>query len=128
MYFCHSGCISDNFVLQQFLVPQLFGWTRTGTGKRSNRQTYGWTLDRLLSGNIILDFWQSFDKSCQELGLDSSSFNLMILGQLFPTKDLKSVLCYDTGASLERVRRVHPHPLKFDNGCAAPVLRTGSWY
>ena len=28
------------------------------------------------------------------------------------------------GASLERVRRVHPHPLKLGNGCAAPVLKT----
>ena len=28
------------------------------------------------------------------------------------------------GTTLERVRRVHPHPLKFGNGCAAPILRT----
>ena len=28
-----------------------------------------------------------------------------------------------TGAPLERVRRVRPHPLKFGNGCAAPVLK-----
>ena len=28
------------------------------------------------------------------------------------------------GSSLERVRRVNPQPKKFDNGCAAPVLKT----
>ena len=28
-----------------------------------------------------------------------------------------------SGAQLVRVRRVRPHPLKFGNGCAAPVLR-----
>ena len=27
------------------------------------------------------------------------------------------------GAQLVRVRRVHLHPLKYSNGCAAPVLR-----
>ena len=31
---------------------------------------------------------------------------------------------YIAGTLLERVRRVHPHPLKFGSGCAAPVLRT----
>ena len=33
-----------------------------------------------------------------------------------------------SGATLERVRRVPPHPLKFGNGCAAPVLRTECLY
>jgi len=28
-----------------------------------------------------------------------------------------------SGITLERVRRVHPHPLKSDHGCAAPVLK-----
>ena len=31
------------------------------------------------------------------------------------------IALYPAGALLERVRRVHPHPLKFDNRCA--VLR-----
>ena len=31
---------------------------------------------------------------------------------------------YISGASLERVRRVRPHPVKLGSGCAAPVLRT----
>ena len=28
-----------------------------------------------------------------------------------------------TGITLERVRRVHPHPQFSDHGCAAPVLK-----
>ena len=32
----------------------------------------------------------------------------------------------NAGAPLERVHRVHVHPLKFDNGCSAPVLKVGS--
>lgn len=45
----------------------------------------------------------------------------------FAAKKNSNVICLmsgDAGASLERVRRVRPHPLKFDNGCAAPFLRT----
>ena len=32
------------------------------------------------------------------------------------------------GTSLKRVRRMHSHPLKFSNGCAAPVLRTVNFW
>ena len=35
---------------------------------------------------------------------------------------------FNSGTSLERVRRVHLHPPKFGNGCAAPVLRTVDLY
>ena len=41
---------------------------------------------------------------------------------------LKKAILYlkraKAGASLERVERVHVHPLKIGNGCSAPVLRT----
>ena len=37
---------------------------------------------------------------------------------------LKYTTIYQAGPPLERVRRVHPHPLKLGNGCAAPVLRS----
>ena len=41
---------------------------------------------------------------------------------------LPSYLTYidlsNTGTSLEQVRQVHWHPLKFGNRCATPVLRT----
>ena len=35
----------------------------------------------------------------------------------------KNTFWYEPGITLERVRRVHPHPLKSGHGCAAPVLK-----
>ena len=39
----------------------------------------------------------------------------------------RTFLFFLSGASLEQVRRVHPHPLKFDNGYTIPVLRIENW-
>ena len=48
--------------------------------------------------------------------------------EMYSNSELAGKITGMSGASLERVRRVHPHPLKFDNGCAAPVLRAEYLY
>ena len=46
-----------------------------------------------------------------------------IMDHFTSVKKVTVVSCTYTGADAERVQRVHLHPLKFGNGCNAPVLK-----